>query len=317
MKIKGSAKNVQMKSAFFTALAGAAVALVIRIYQVFSGLIDFETGFFTEKSFTTPLLYGVLAVSTVAVFVICLVSGKAPQDKLPEKKNYFLAAVSFVFGVFLIMSAVTQIESYISMSSSYNPFMAEQTRLSYLMKSGALPKLLEGVFAVLSTLYFLILAMRHSFASGMGFTKLKFLSLCPLFWATFRMIQRFTRTISFMNVSSLFIELFMIAFMMMFFMYLAQMSSEVNNRAVSYKVVSYGLIAGMFSAVAVIPHLLLTFTDESYKALSDSGLLECPGEVADLGFCIFVFVFVFFILSAPLIKNMTAKEAETIIEEEK
>lgn len=317
MKIKGSAEHVQMKSAYFTAFAGTLLALIIRIYQAFSGLIDFETGFFTENSFTTPLLYGVLGVSAVAIFMICLLSGKAPQDKLPENKNIALAAASGCFAILLVFGAVAAIGSYMDMSSSFDPFMAEQTRFSYLMKSGALPKLLEGVFGILSAVYFVVLTFKYAGLRNADLTKVKFFSLCPLFWATFRMIQRFTRTISFMNVSSLFLELFMIAFMMMFFMYLAQMSSEVNNRAISYKVVSYGLIGGMFAAVVAIPGLILQLFDSSYKALAAEGLLECPVEPADFFFCLFAFIFIVSLVSAPQIKNMTIKETEKMIEEEK
>jgi len=317
MKIKGSAKNLQMKSAFFVALAGTIVALIIRIYQSFSGLIDFETGFFTENSITTPILYGVLGFSAVAIFVICLLSGKAPQDKLPEKKNIAVSVASGCFAILLVFGAVASVQSYFDMSSTYDPFMAEQTHFSYLMKSGALPRLLEGVFGILSAIYFIILTFKYAGMRNADMAKMKFFSLCPLFWATFRMIQRFTRTISFMNVSSLFLELFMIAFMMMFFMYLAQMSSEVNNRCVSYKVVSYGLIGGMFAAVVAIPGPLLQLFDSSYKALAADGLLECPVEIADFFFCLFAFVFAMSLVSAPQIKNMTVKESEKIIEEEK
>lgn len=306
-----------MKSAVITAFAGTLIALVIRIYQAFSGLIDFETGFFTEKSFTTPVLYGVLGVTAVIVFVLCLLSGKAPQDKLPEKKNIPLAAASAIFAVSLVFGAVASIGAYMDMSSAYNPFLAEQSQLSYLMKSGALPRLLEGVCGILSAIYFIILTFRYSGMRSVDLTKMKFFSLCPLFWATFRMVQRFTRTISFMNVSSLFLELFMIAFMMMFFMYFAQVSSQVNNRCVSYKVVSYGLIGGMFAAVVALPGHLLQLFDSSYKALSAAGALECPTEISDFTFCLFVFVLTLSLVSAPQIENMTAKESEKIIEEEK
>lgn len=317
MKIKGSAKKLQMKSAYITAIAGIVLALVIRIYQCFGGLIDFETGFFTENSITTTILYAALGVTAVAVFIVCLLSGNAPQDRLPEKKNVMVAVTSGIFAVSLASNAVTQIKSYFETASSYNAFLDEQTRFSYLMKSGALPKLCEGVFAILSAVYFIILVFKYSGLRKADMTKMKFFSLCPLFWATFRMIQRFTRTISFMNVSSLFLELFMIAFMMMFFMYLAQMSSEVNNRGISYKVVSYGLIGGMFAAVVTIPGLLLSLFDSSYKALAAQDLLECPVEISDLFFCLFALAFVLSLVSAPQIKNMTAKEAEKIIEEEK
>ena len=316
MKIKGSMKNLKIDSALAVAFVGTAAALGLRFYQAFSGLIDFETGFFTEDSFTTILLYGVLGVTAVVVFMISLLAGKVPQDKLPEKKNIGIAILSVVFAAGLVMSAVPLFEGFMEMSASYNSFLAEQTKLSFLMKSGALPKLLEGVFAIISAVYFVFLATKFAGLGKINLTKLKVFSLSPLFWATFRMIQRFTRTISFMNVSTLFLELFMIAFMMMFFMYFAQMSSEVNNRCTSYKVVSYGLIAGMFSAVVSLPKQLLSLFSENYKALEEAGKLACPLELADVLFMLFIFAFSVFFVASPKVKNMTLKEAEKIIEEE-
>ena len=316
MKIKGSVKNLKINSAFTVALTGTVVALALRLYQVFSGLIDFETGFFTEDSITTVLLYGVLVLTAVAVFAISLLSEKVPADKLPEKKNIVITILCAIFAVGLAMSAAPLFEDFMKTSYSYNSLYEEQTKLSFLMKSGALPKLLEGVFAVISTIYFLLLAVKFAGAGKINLTKLKIFTLSPLFWATFRMIQRFTRTISFMNVSTLFLELFMIAFMMMFFMYFAQMASEVNNRCTSYKVVSYGLIAGMFAAVVDVPKQLLSLFSEEYKLIEEAGNLACPQERADIIFFIFVFGFVAFLISVPKIKNMTLKEAEKIIETE-
>lgn len=309
-------KKLKINSAFTVALAGTAIALGLRIYQVFSGLIDFETGFFTEDSFTTVLLYGVLGVTAVAVFMISVLAGKVPQDKLPEERNIGVAILSVLFAVGLAVSAVPLFESYMSLSASYNPFLAEQSHFSYLMKSGAIPRLLEGVFAIFSVVYFIVLAVKFAGMGKVDLKKLKIFALSPLFWATFRMIQRFTRTISFMNVSTLFLELFMIAFMMMFFMYFAQMAAEVNNRCISYKVVSYGLIAGMFASVVSVPKLLLSLFNENYKVLEAAEKLACPQEAGDVLFVLFVFAFATILVSSPKIRNMTMKEADKFIGEE-
>ncbi len=317
MKIKGSSKKLKINSAFFVFFAGTLAALGIRLVQAFSGLIDFETGFFTMDSIANPLLYIVLGITAIAVFAISFLSAEVPQDKMPEKKSPVMTLFSGLFAISLAFSAVNQIEAFKTMADSYNPFYTEQTLVSYLMKSGALPRLGEGVFAALSIIYFIILVFKYSGLREFNLTKIKALSLCPLFWATFRMIQRFTRTISFMNVSSLFLELFMIAFMMMFFMYLAQMSSEVNNRAISYKVFAYGLISSMFAAVVSIPKALLAVFDSSYREMMNAGTLECVLEPADLGFCLFAVAFLALCLTAPRIKNMTLKETEKMIEEEK
>lgn len=316
MKIKGSAKNLKISSALVVAGIGTLAAVALRIVQVFGGLIDYETGFYTAENFTIPALYGILVIGAVLTLVISFLAGEVPQDKLPEKKNIPVAVTAFCFAASLFFSAVGRFEAYNVLAGKYDYFVMEQSQFSYLMKSGAIATLGESVFAVLSALYFLLFAVKFIGSGKMNLTKVKFFSLCPLFWATFRMVQRFSRTISFMNVSSLLLELFMLAFMMMFFMYLAQTSSQVSNRAISFKVVSYGLIAGMFSAVVAVPKALLLLVDSSYKNLSDTGALECPLEIADFFFLLFVISFVICLAKAPKIRNMTLKETEKLLEQE-
>lgn len=330
MKFKGSIKNLKIDTAFIIAAVGGIIALGIRLFQTFSGLIDFETGFYTQESITTYILYAVMVLTAFGIFLVCTMSGEIPQEKMPTKKSPVTAVLVGAFAVTLLVTAISEISSFGNIYLTFNPpesrfIVPESERYSinffissmpYLMKIGALPKLLAGVFAVLSSAFFGVLALGFAGIRKADLTKIKFMSLCPLFWATFRMVERFTRTISFINVSSLFLEMFMIAFMMMFFMYFAQMSSQVNAKAISFKIFGYGLIATVISAVVVIPKLLLFVVNSSYRDLANEGLLECPIEIADLGFCLFAVSFLVLCLTVPRIKNMTLKETEKLIRQE-
>lgn len=330
MKFKGSIKNLKIDKAFLIAVIGTVAALGIRFYQAFSGLIDFETGFYTQENVTTYILYGVMALTAFAVFLVCTMAGEIPQEKMPTKKSPVVAVCAGVFAVLLVITAVNQFNEF---SSIYFSFASPEERfvvpaeerysinfflnsLPQLMKIGALPKLLEGIFGVLSAAYFIVAGLNYSGLRKADFTKIKVLSLCPLFWATFRMVERFTRTISFINVSSLFLEMFMIAFMMMFFMYFAQMSSQVNAKAISFKIFGYGLIGAMVSAVVVIPKMILYVVNSTYRDLYTEGRLACNIELADFGFCLFAVSFLALCLTVPRIKNMTLKETEKLIKQE-
>ncbi len=330
MKIKGSIKNLKIDTAFIIAAVGGIIALALRLFQAFGGLIDFETGFYTQESITTYLLYAVLFLTAFGVLVVCTMAGEIPQEKMPTKKSPLTAVFAGVFAVTLVITAIGQFDSfssiYLTFSSPEDRFIVPESErysinfflksMPYLMKIGALPQLFEGVFAVLSAAFFCVLALSLAGIRKTDLARIKFLSLCPLFWATFRMVERFTRTISFINVSSLFLEMFMLAFMMMFFMYFAQMSSQVNARAISFKVFSYGLIAAVLSAVIIIPKALLYVANSTYRDMQTDGLLECPIEIADLGFCLFAIGFLVLCLSVPRIRNMTLKETEKLIKQE-
>ncbi len=315
MKIKGSVKGLKINSAFVVFAIGTVAALGVRIYQTLSGLINFETGFYNKDDITTYILYGILAISAVVIFMIAYLSWEIPQEKMPENKNILLAFVSLAMSATLAFEAVGKFEAYFAVANAYVLDPDNPNKISYLMKSGALPQLAEAVFAVLSVMYFITLVIKYTGLKNVNLTKIKALSLCPLFWVTFRMIERFTRTISFMNVSGLILELFMIAFMMMFFMYLAQTSSQVNSVAISFKLFAYGLIGSMFSLVVSVPRLVLTFVNDEYKMLAEQNMLECPLETADIAFGVFAIVFLVACLSMPRIRNMTAKQTEKIINE--
>ncbi len=326
MKLKGSMKNLKINNAFTVAAVGTALALVIRLYQVFSGIIDFKTGFYNSGDITIYLLYAVIALTAISVLAISFLASEIPQEKMPEKKNLPVAILAGVFAIALVVEAVNQFGIFNDMYTSFNIagsnyIVPAQDRynitffmnsLPHLTKSGALPRLCEALFAALSAVYFLVLLLKYSGLRKFDISKMKTLSLCPLFWATFRLVQRFTRTISFMNVSSLFLEMFMIAFMMMFFMYFAQMSSKVNAVAFSYKIFSYGLIAAMISAVVAVPKLLLIVVNSSYRELMETGSLACSLEVTDIAFCAFAVAFLVHCLSSARIKNMTLKETEKL-----
>ena len=149
------------------------------------------------------------------------------------------------------------------------------------------------------------------FGASVNIRGRKVLAVTPVFWATMRMIQRFTRTISFIFVSDLLLELFMIAFMMMFFLSFAQLASDVNSRHVVNKVYAYGLIGAMLAAVVSIPRIILSIVDSSLIVASN------PLEICDLGFLVFVVALCFTMIKMPKEDNITLKEVERLQKERK
>ena len=93
-----------------------------------------------------------LCLLLVAVLAVSFLAGKVPSDKLPEKKNIAITVLCAAFAVGLAISATPLFEDFMKTSYSYNSLFEEQSKISFLMKSGALPRLLEGVFAILSAI---------------------------------------------------------------------------------------------------------------------------------------------------------------------
>lgn len=311
MSIKGSSKKIKTEMLLPVFAVFAAVAAVIRMYQSFT-MIDPETGFFKSENFSITMLYIILAVGSVLLFAIAYLSEKVPVSNLPKGKSIGLGVTSALLGAALIYDAFVQIHGFIALCSGVDlaAFGGSGSLALQMMKSGVGPRGVEGIFAAFSALYFIIFSLSF-FGAKINVSSRKVLAVMPVFWATARMIQRFTRTISFIFVSDLLLEIFMIAFMMLFFLYFAQLASHVNSRHVMNKVISYGLIGAVFAIVVAFPRVLLLI------ASPELIVEQCPLEVCDLAFAAFVIVLCAALMKMPKNDNLSLKQVESLRKQRK
>lgn len=309
MSIKGSSKKLKIEYvlpifAIFTLLATA-----LRTYQCIT-MIEPETGFYRVENISILYLYVMLAVAGVLIFAISYLAKKVPQSVMPEGKNIPLAIGSLVFAATLILYPVFNLASAFSGNDAL--FMQIGVRAAtlteYLLKSGVAASLLEALFAIISAVYFIIVSAKY-FGAKLNIANRKILAVFPVFWATMRMVQRFTRTISFIFVSDLLLKLFAIAFMMMFFLSFAQLASKVNSRHVMNKIYAYALIGAMFSCLVTVPKMIAFAFDSSLVVKSELT------EICDLGFAVFAVVLCVVLLKMPRDDNITLKDVEKLRKE--
>lgn len=311
MSIKGSSKKLKIEFAFPVFIIAAVIATVLRTYQCLN-IIEPDTGFFKEENISLLYFYGLLAIAAVVIFAICYLAKKVPLSTLPEGKNIPLAVSSVLFAITFFADAIMQAKESLFKFEITDPevLIHHGTGISFLVKSGILPKGLEAIFAILCAVYFIIFAVGF-FSGSLKIQNRKVLAIMPVFWATMRMIQRFTRTISIINVSDLLLELFMIAFMMMFFLSFAQLASNVNSRHVVNKVFAYGLIGAMFALVISVSRMIVLAVDPSLAVTTN------PLEICDFGFAVFVIALCLVMLKMPTEDNVTLKQVEKLREEHK
>lgn len=304
MSIKGSNNKLNVMKALPVCVIGTVIAIILRVIQVFT-IIEPETGFYSEVNATVYALYGVLAVASVIIFAITYLARKVPESRLPLEKNIPLAIFSLLSGAVMAFDVVICISGFLDKYKVYNSaFNAEQTLSSYLMKSGATPMLLESIFALFAVVYFLILAINY-FGVNVEVTKFRILVLAPVLWATARMVQRFTKTISFIQVSDLLLELFMIAFLMLFLMNYAQVSANINSKAAMNKVYAFGLMYAMFAFVIYIPRFITSLEIANTVSVIDYGF-----SPVDLILSVFVVLMLVAMNKIPKTLNITVKQAE-------
>ena len=273
LSIKGSRKDMNIGICNVVFIVAAIAGIIIRTMQMAS-YIDPETGFYKGYGDWIHLIfYIILAVNIIFFCGRTYLSADVRKIEIGGDSNKAASIGTRLFAVALIWD---------SFYSFFNGIYSAGSSNADLMRSGALPLTLQSFFALLSAIYFFILASDFSKGTAKAY-KRKILATAPVSWAAARLITRFMRQISFIQVSDLLLELVMIAFMIMFFMALAQTASGVYKDQFKWRIPGLGLSAGLIAAVISVPRLIFTIFSSSHI------VSEHPFSLADFIFVIFIF----------------------------
>ena len=276
-------KKVNPFMFFVVFIASVVLALPFRVYQLMVN-VEAGTGFWKDHGhFSVPVLYVILALATVIPILLSLIykNGLGQIDSVGEKKPAG-GVISILFAAGLVVNAIVRYRDFSDLYFSYTSgAVVDQPMMTYLSKSGAIAMGLEAFFAVVSAIYFLLLGI--AFFTGKDPSEYKLLAITPVFWSIFRIMHRFMRKISFLNVSDLFLELAMIVFLLMFFMAFAQVTAKVNGKGLEWKLFAYGLPASLFCLLCFVPRLVAAILGHSELIASDSTI-----EIVDVTAAAFV-----------------------------
>lgn len=272
--LKGSKNTLKISSCLIPFIASAVIGIAIRSIQTFK-FIDPKTGFYTGGEFLAAVLY-VVIIAAVSVF--CIVSFFSSDNKkitVGNDSNKWAAIGARLFAISLLGDFYFCISAGIYNTGNANAGYTD------IMKSGLLPLLIQSASALISAVYFFILG--SDFAKGTAKAyKRKFIATAPVLWAGSRLIYRFLRQISFVEVSDLLLELVMIAFMIMFFMALAQTSSGVYSDSFKWRIPAFGLSAALIAAVISVPRMIIAIAAREFVNRS------YPFSLNDFIFVIFI-----------------------------
>lgn len=275
-------KSVNPFVLFIVFIASVIVSLPVRVYQLFVN-VESGTGFWINRShFSVYVIFAVAAIGTVLPIILALVfkSGLGKVDTSASKKP-FGGVLSFLMAVGLVIDAISRYTAFSDLYFDFTNSASTTPMLSYLSKSGALAMGLEAFFAVISAIYFILLGI--AWLTEKDPAEYKLLAIMPVFWAIFRIMHRFMRKISFLNVSELFFELMMIVFLMMFFMAFAQVTSKVGGKGLEWKLYAYGLPAALFCLICFVPRIVVAAIGKGDLIASGSSI-----EIVDLTAALFV-----------------------------
>ncbi len=246
-------------------------AVPFRTYQLLF-ITDAGTGFYDKIDWSVYAIYGLSALAILVSFIIVNLAKNVPSSRDDmKKKNGFLAVSSILFALGIIIDSVLAITSILAGTVGAESF-------------GSI--IIEAVFGVFAAIYVMIFGISH-FDGKTTYFQYRFLALAPLAWTTGRIIIRFMKKISYVNVADLMLEIFILAAMLIFFLAFARISSGLSNEKSMRSLFASGYVCIFFCALANIPRIVLMLTGNSQYIP-----YEYPLSVCDLTFALFVVAYI-------------------------
>lgn len=254
-----SKSDIIYKLPIFISLFALLVTIPLRVYQYFK-VLEPDTGFYSEINFSVYVIYFLLGAAMIASIVIPLIHKKQIIPVPSIKKSPAFLVVSLILAITIIIDSAGQLMNYFDL---YDSAAASGMAVSeYVKNQGGTLLLLQAVSGAVAAVYFFVSGLAVSIGNMDG-SKLKILALTPVLWCIFKLLYRFKRTISFINVSDLMLELFEIVFLMLFFLAFAQTVSKIDVPTVFWKIYAYGIPAAMFALICFVPRFIVMVTGNS------------------------------------------------------
>ena len=271
MKIIGKCKKINPILPLYIVVGLLAVAIPVRTYQ-FLFITEGGTGFYKTIDWSVYVLYGLSAVALLVSYIFVYLAKNVPASKDEiRKKNPTLAIASVLFALGIIADSVMAFVSLLTVQVEQDAFFAV---------------CVEAIFGLFSAIYILVFGISH-FDGKTTYAQLKFLALAPLFWATGRMIVRILKKIAYVNVADLMLELGVLAFMMIFFLAFARISTGLANEKSMRSLFASGYACLFFCALANIPRVIVFITGNNILLAE-----EYPISISDLVCSIFIAAYI-------------------------
>lgn len=268
----------------FAALAALIVAVPVRIYQCRT-IIDAATGFYNEINLSVIIFYVVVGLGALTGLVVPYLKHNSLEPVQISVKSTGFTVASLIMAILLVVDSASQLLDYFSLFETVPSYNLK----AYISAQGGNLLLMQAIFGAVAAVYFFVNGVTVGIGNAES-SKYKVLALMPVVWCIFRLLYRFKRTISFVNVSDLLLELFLIVFSMMFFFACAQINSKIDindkggsfMKSVYWKIYGYGIPASLFALICFMPRFILTITGHS-----DNVNIHYPVNYSDLGFAVF------------------------------
>ncbi|MCR4594626.1 MAG: hypothetical protein K5761_06185 [Clostridiales bacterium] len=278
MKSKEKIAKINPLAGMYASLIIMLITVPVRIYQLLN-IVEADSGFYKVIDRSVYIMYILSAIAVILSFILTKLAKNVPASKSPFRRNRFLAVTSIIFAVGIILDVVDALSTFLIQAKSFSNV---GLTIFGTLDQGQVPMLLESIFGVFAAIYILVFGI--SYIDGRTtYSQYKFLALTPLFWAMTRLVERFVRKISYVNVSDLMLELFGITFMIIALLAFARICSGISNVKSMRTLFYAGFIAMFLLGTANLARFVMLISGNF------SGIpKEYPLSLADLSFGVFI-----------------------------
>ena len=245
--------GVSLKLTALISAALFAVLVAVRIYQTFFN-IDGSTGYFMKSNFTVLHLYLPL-IGAVVICALCYISDDMVRGKRVERASFIGVATGILFGLSVVYEGAVSLFDGIRAIPSY---VIPGERISFSVITEAFGGKIEFFATVLGILAGVVI-LAECIITGSGREMPSFMKLpmlIPVLWAFLETLTFFSVTVSYLEVSQMFFEIFSRAFLMVFLFEHARMVSGIGKKDSSWFFFASGLLAAGFLFMAGVPYFL-------------------------------------------------------------
>ena len=192
MKIRGRFKAINPIVPLYVLVGLLVVAVPLRTYQLLF-ITESDTGFYKSVNWSVYLMYGLSILAFLVPYIMVNLAKSVPSsNNPPSRKNKILVAASFLFGLGIVLDVI----------STFATIILDKSLVPFAERENVFPLLIEAVFGLLAAIYILVFGI--SYVDGKTtFSQYKFLALSPLVWSIARIIIRFLKRISYVNIADL------------------------------------------------------------------------------------------------------------------
>lgn len=281
-KLKGSLKSVKMKYLLFMYAASLFILLPLRVYQLLAAT-ERLTGFFVIGDKTGYVIYGLILLFVVLFLALSFLSREVPSPRLKSGKNMPLGIAALIFAAGLLYDvSMFVVKVYPAGASGSVFFSALKMNIINSTPIFNIPKMLLAVITIIWLVFFAV----GNFGGKFDYKRYKIIALAPVFWAVIRTMSYLTDAINYFNVSEVLFEIAANAFLVLFFLAEARISTGVFSVDSMWGIYGYGFSAAVFISLITVPRIVVT-------VLNRRNPISFSFEPVDFGALVFVLTYIF------------------------